>query len=201
MNRSSCASGRGYVPSCSIGFCVARTKNGRSRLNVSLPTVTCFSCIACSRAAWVLGGVRLISSARMMLPKIGPLINRNMRLPVPESSSRISVPVMSDGMRSGVNWMREKSSSSASATVDMSRVFASPGTPTSKQCPPANSAVSNSSITLSCPTITLAISLRSFLYASLNCLTSSMVAEFPVIEDPSSNSSRWVNALLWGAIT
>ena len=28
--RSSCASGNGYVPSISIGFCVARTKNGRS---------------------------------------------------------------------------------------------------------------------------------------------------------------------------
>ena len=30
MKRSSCASGSGYVPSCSIGFCVASTKNGRS---------------------------------------------------------------------------------------------------------------------------------------------------------------------------
>ena len=28
MNRSSCASGSGYVPSCSIGFCVAIVKNG-----------------------------------------------------------------------------------------------------------------------------------------------------------------------------
>ena len=28
MKRSSCASGSGYVPSCSIGFCVASTKNG-----------------------------------------------------------------------------------------------------------------------------------------------------------------------------
>ena len=30
-NRSSCASGSGYVPSYSIGFWVARTRNGRSR--------------------------------------------------------------------------------------------------------------------------------------------------------------------------
>src|SRR5438477_160792 len=28
MNRSSCASGSGYVPSCSMGFCVANTKKG-----------------------------------------------------------------------------------------------------------------------------------------------------------------------------
>src|SRR5665811_2096904 len=27
MKRSSCASGSGYVPSCSMGFCVAKTKN------------------------------------------------------------------------------------------------------------------------------------------------------------------------------
>ena len=30
--RSSCASGSGYVPSCSMGFCVARTRNGSASL-------------------------------------------------------------------------------------------------------------------------------------------------------------------------
>ena len=30
MKRSSWASGSGYVPSSSIGFCVAKTKNGSS---------------------------------------------------------------------------------------------------------------------------------------------------------------------------
>ena len=39
-----------------------------------LPTVTCRSCIACSSAACVLGGVRLISSASSRLAKIGPLM-------------------------------------------------------------------------------------------------------------------------------
>ena len=66
------------------------------------------SCMASSSAAWVLGGVRLISSARTMLAKIGPCTNRNARRPVVWSSSRTSVPVMSDGIRSGVNWMRLK---------------------------------------------------------------------------------------------
>ena len=37
------------------------------------PTVTWCSCIASSSAAWVFGGVRLISSARITLAKIGPL--------------------------------------------------------------------------------------------------------------------------------
>ena len=49
------------------------------------------------------GGVRLISSARITLPNSGPCTNRNTRLPVVWSSSRISVPVMSPGIRSGVN--------------------------------------------------------------------------------------------------
>ena len=44
-------------------------------------TVTSYSCIACSRAAWVFGGVRLISSARTMLAKTGPWTKRKLRLP------------------------------------------------------------------------------------------------------------------------
>ena len=30
MKRSTCASGSGYVPSYSTGFCVAKTRNGRA---------------------------------------------------------------------------------------------------------------------------------------------------------------------------
>ena len=86
---------------------MAITKNGSGRCIVSWPTVTSRSCIACNRAAWVLGGVRLISSARMMLAKIGPGTKRNARRPASGSSSTL-VPVMSDGIRSGVNWIRLK---------------------------------------------------------------------------------------------
>ena len=39
----------------------------------------------------------------------------------------MSVPVMSDGIRSGVNWMRVNFRSSTLASVAMSSVFASPG--------------------------------------------------------------------------
>ena len=41
------------------------------------------------------------------------------------------VPMMSAGIRSGVNWMRLKSSESASARVRTSNVLPSPGTPSS----------------------------------------------------------------------
>ena len=70
--RSSCASGSGYVPSYSIGFWVASTRNGRSSGRVTPSIVTCRSCIASSSAACVFGGARLISSASSRFVKIGP---------------------------------------------------------------------------------------------------------------------------------
>ena len=72
MKRSSCASGSGYVPSSSIGFCVASTKNGVGSGRVSPNVVTRRSCIASSSAACVLGDARLISSASSRFVKIGP---------------------------------------------------------------------------------------------------------------------------------
>ena len=110
-------------------------------------TVTVRSCIACSNAACVFGGARLISSASTMLPNTGPGANRNARLPVPGSSSINSVPVMSLGIRSGVNCTRVNVRSSARATVCTSNVLASPGTPMSTTCPPASSAATRSSTT------------------------------------------------------
>ena len=80
-NLSACASGNGYVPSCSMGFCVAKTKNGRSSLNVLFPTVTCFSCIASSKALCVFGVALLISSARTMFANTGPGWNLNCLFP------------------------------------------------------------------------------------------------------------------------
>ena len=71
-------------------------------------TVTSYSCIACNSAAWVFGGVRLISSASTMLAKTGPRMKRKLRLPLAGSWSMISVPVMSLGIRSGVNWIRRE---------------------------------------------------------------------------------------------
>ena len=107
-----------------------------------------------------MGGVRLISSASTMLAKSGPFTNRNARLPVVWSSSSTAVPVMSDGIRSGVNCTRLNDRCSTSEIVLTSSVLANPGTPTSSTCPWQNMAVSTCSTTSSCPTITLPSSLR-----------------------------------------
>jgi hypothetical protein len=111
-----------------------------------------------SRAAWVFGGVRLISSARITFAKIGPGKNRNTRSPVALSCWMTSVPVMSDGMRSGVNWMRLNVRFRILLSVEIISVFASPGTPISRLWPRQNNAMNNWSTTSSCPTITLPIS-------------------------------------------
>ena len=122
--------------------------------------------MAWSRAAWVLGGVRLISSASRMLVKIGPSTKRNSRRPLSSSSSTL-VPVMSDGMRSGVNWIRLKGMSRIRARVLTIKVLARPGTPTSRQWPRVKMAAKICSITSSWPTITFCnsscISLRCWL--------------------------------------
>ena len=123
-------------------------------------TVTRRSCIASSSAACVFGGVRLISSASSTLANTGPGMKISRRWPVSGSSWMTSVPVTSDGMRSGVNWMRENLRSSARDSVEMSSVLARPGTPTSRQLPPANSAISACSTTASLPTMTLRSSVR-----------------------------------------
>ena len=79
----------------------------------------------------------------------------------------MSVPVMSEGIRSGVNWMRLNTRPSVCASVRTSSVLAVPGKPVIRQWPPTNSAIITCSITSSCPTITLRTS-RTML--SLNLL-------------------------------
>ena len=111
------------MPSYSIGFCVASTRNGRSSRRVWPSVVTCRSCIASSRAACVFGGARLISSARRRLAKTGP--GRNSKDAA--RWSKIEEPVTSEGIRSGVNWMREKRRSATWANDRAISVFARPG--------------------------------------------------------------------------
>ena len=96
----------------------------------------------------------MISSARMMLAKIGPGTNRNARRPV-SGSSRTFVPVMSDGIRSGVNWIRLKLTSRILAIELTMSVLASPGTPTSSTWPRVKIAARISSITSRWPMMTL----------------------------------------------
>jgi hypothetical protein len=72
MNRSICASGNGYVPSDSIGFCVAMTRNGSGTGYVVCAIVTWRSCITSRSADCTFAGARLISSASRKLQKTGP---------------------------------------------------------------------------------------------------------------------------------
>ena len=110
--------------------------------------------MASSSADCVFGGVRLISSASTMLAKIGPGTKVQRRCPVVGSSSMMSVPVMSEGIRSGVNWMRLKTRPSVCAMVRTISVFAVPGKPVIRQWPPTKSEMRIWSSTSSCPTIT-----------------------------------------------
>ena len=65
----------------------------------------------------------------------------------------MSVPVMSEGIRSGVNWTRLNDRSRVSATVCTISVLARPGTPIRRACPPLSTAVRIPSTTSSWPTI------------------------------------------------
>ena len=60
------------MPSDSIGFWVAMTRNGAGTACVSRPIVTWRSCITSSSADWTLAGARLISSARTKFVNTGP---------------------------------------------------------------------------------------------------------------------------------
>ena len=88
------------MPSYSIGFWVAITRNGSGSGCDSPSTDTWRSCIASSNADWVFGGVRLISSASSTLVNTGP--GRKPSSP----PRRVIVPVRSDGSMSGVNCTR-----------------------------------------------------------------------------------------------
>jgi hypothetical protein len=112
--------------------------------------------MASSSEAWVLGGVRLISSASSRLVNTGPSRNRN----DPSRCSKMTCPVTSDGIRSGVNWTRLKSRSRVRARVLTSSVLATPGTPSSSTCPLTSSAATSPDTAPSCPTTALAISSR-----------------------------------------
>ena len=90
------------MPSSSTGFWVATTKNASESGWRSPSSVTWRSSIASSSAAWVLGGVRLISSASRKSVNTGPRERWN----VPVRGSSTWVPTTSAGIRSGVNWMR-----------------------------------------------------------------------------------------------
>ena len=111
-----------------MGFCVAMTMKGAGRARVVPSTETVCSSMDSRSADWVLGGVRLISSARSRFVNTGPSRKTNSDRP----ASQIIEPVMSAGIRSGVNWIRAMSTLRAWASARTRSVLATPGTPSSK---------------------------------------------------------------------
>src|SRR3954453_19545420 len=139
-----------------MGFCVATTTNGSGRALPSPSIETWPSSIASSSAACVLGGVRLTSSASNRFVNTGPWRKEN----EPPVASKIVWPITSDGMRSGVNWMRRNSRSRAAATALTTSVFATPGTPSSRTWPRTSSAATKPESVPSWPTTTFPTSSR-----------------------------------------
>ena len=142
MNRSSCASGSGKVPSYSIGFWVAITVKGRASMWVVPSTVTCTSCMHSSSADCVFGEARLISSTSTMFAKTGPGLNSN-SLPWRLNTE---TPVMSDGRRSGVAWTRANSQSSERAIDFASIVLPTPGKSSRMTWPSQRTAITHRSM-------------------------------------------------------
>ena len=79
----------------------------------------------------------------------------------PTRGSRIEVPMMSLGIRSGVNCTRPKRTSTAAASVCTRRVFATPGTPSMRLWPEQRSVTKARRTADSCPTTTPPTAARS----------------------------------------
>src|SRR6266851_9412641 len=97
--------------------------NGLASRLVTPSVVTCCSCMHSSRAAWVFGDARLISSTSSRFANTGPGRNSNSF----DRWLKTFTPVTSDGRRSGVNCMRENETSSERASALASIVFPTPG--------------------------------------------------------------------------
>ncbi len=118
--------------------------------------VTWRSSIDSSSADCVFGEARLISSPITIWAKIAPGLNSKSR----RCWSKIDTPVMSEGSRSGVNWMRRTEQSMDLASALASIVLPTPGTSSMSRCPSASSTVSESRTTSGLPSITLSTDLR-----------------------------------------
>ena len=117
-------SGSGYVPSISMGFCVAITMKGALSTWVTPSTVTWRSSMDSSRADCVFGDARLISSPTTMFAKMPPGLNSKS----PRCWLNTDTPVTSLGSRSGVNWMRLTLQSIDRPRALASIVLPTPGT-------------------------------------------------------------------------
>ena len=166
-NLSSWASGRGKVPSISMGFWVAITRKGSGSAMVTPSMVACLSCIASKRADWVLGVARFISSAKTICENMGPALNsKSLTFWLKKLT-----PSTSLGMRSGVYWILVKVQPRDWAKALAIIVLPMPGTSSMSTCPRHRSAMMARSITSSLPTI-----IRCTLSRSLAAISWTLVA-------------------------
>ena len=115
--------------------------------------VACISSMHSKSPDCVLGVARFISSASTILAKIGPGTNSNSDF----LTLKKLTPVMSDGKRSGVNWMRLYWQLTDAASDLISTVFPVPGTSSSRTWPPQSKETSSISTVSDFPTITFPI--------------------------------------------
>jgi len=89
------------------GFCVASTKNGSGKRMARTPDGDlALLALPPSKRPAVFGGSTVDFVGQDYIREQRAVEKFEIRWPVALSSCRTSVPVMSDGMRSGVNWMR-----------------------------------------------------------------------------------------------
>ena len=126
------------------------TRKGRWIAWLVRSIVTRYSCMISSRAACVLAGERLISSASNNCVNTGPGRKRNSCV----FMSKIGAPVMSEGIKSAVNWMRPKLHPSTRPKARTNSVLPSPGTLSISTWPLENKATSVPKTNSSWPTKT-----------------------------------------------
>ena len=113
---------------------MAITKNGAGRGWLTPSTLTAPDAIASSRALWVRGLARLISSASSTWANRGPGRKRKL----PEAGSSTLTPIRSPGSRSLVNDCRRKPSPWLRASASARVVLPVPGRSSISRCPRAS---------------------------------------------------------------
>ena len=116
---------------------------------------------------------RVDESNNNIFENIGTWKNLKDRSPEVLSTSINSVPVISLGIRSGVNCILLNESSKTSDNVLIIKVFASPGTPIKSVCPCVRMDISKCSNISDCPTTFLPTSLKKLFLAFSKLSTAS----------------------------
>ena len=155
MKRSSCASGSGYVPSCSIGFCVASTRNGSGSgiRRVADRDLALLHHLEQRRLDLRRSAVDLIGQQEVAEDRAELGVECALAGPVDARADEVGRHQIGGELDP-----RERSAEHACAVVLIVRVFARPGTPSIRRWPWASRQTSTRSSIPSWPAITRRIS-------------------------------------------